>query len=136
MTLQFTNYPLLDQAMNHMQSFYYTYQEPSNPPVMLIYTGAATASESNWLSCHLQFRKPCLLESLCVLLFSVLPSTCCGTNARPGRICGNPATAVNFEAHPGKAVEILEAYEGTLEEDYPPDNERYEHSEMLLYKVK
>lgn len=34
-----------------------------------------------------------------------------------------------------KAVEILEAYEGTLEEDYPPDNERCEHGEMLLYKV-
>ncbi|BBN20005.1 N-alpha-acetyltransferase 15/16, NatA auxiliary subunit [Marchantia polymorpha subsp. ruderalis] len=41
------------------------------------------------------------------------------------------------------AVQILEAYEGTLEDDYPPDNdgnppfppERYEHSEMLLYKV-
>jgi peptide alpha-N-acetyltransferase len=33
------------------------------------------------------------------------------------------------------AVKILEAYEGTLEEDSPPDNERYEHSEMLLYKV-
>jgi hypothetical protein len=24
---------------------------------------------------------------------------------------------------------------GTLEEDFPIDNERYEHSEMLLYKV-
>lgn len=34
-----------------------------------------------------------------------------------------------------KAVEILEAYEGTLEDDYPPDNERCEHGEMLLYKV-
>jgi hypothetical protein len=34
-----------------------------------------------------------------------------------------------------KAIEVLEAYEGTLEDDYPPDNERYEHSEMLLYKV-
>lgn len=34
-----------------------------------------------------------------------------------------------------KAVEILEAYEGTLEDDYPPENERCEHSEMLLYKV-
>lgn len=33
-----------------------------------------------------------------------------------------------------KAVEILEAYEGTLEE-FPPDNERCEHGEMLLYKV-
>ncbi len=36
---------------------------------------------------------------------------------------------------PSMAVKILEAYEGTLEEDSPPDNERYEHSEMLLYKV-
>lgn len=34
-----------------------------------------------------------------------------------------------------KAVEILEAYEGTLEDDHPPDNERCEHGEMLLYKV-
>ena len=34
-----------------------------------------------------------------------------------------------------KAVEILEAFEGTLEDDYPPDNERCEHGEMLLYKV-
>ncbi|KAK6148908.1 hypothetical protein DH2020_016433 [Rehmannia glutinosa] len=34
-----------------------------------------------------------------------------------------------------KAVDILEAYEGTLEDDYPPDNERCEHGEMLLYKI-
>lgn len=34
-----------------------------------------------------------------------------------------------------KAVDILDAYEGTLEDDYPPNNERCEHSEMLLYKV-
>ncbi|CAJ1955176.1 unnamed protein product [Sphenostylis stenocarpa] len=33
------------------------------------------------------------------------------------------------------AIEILEAYEGTLEDDYPPDNERCEHGEMLLYKI-
>ncbi|XP_022745253.1 N-terminal acetyltransferase A complex auxiliary subunit NAA15-like isoform X1 [Durio zibethinus] len=37
--------------------------------------------------------------------------------------------------HGAKAVEILEAFEGTLEDDYPPDNERCEHGEMLLYKV-
>lgn len=36
---------------------------------------------------------------------------------------------------PDMAVNILNAYEGTLEEDFPPDSERYEHSEMLLYKV-
>ena len=36
---------------------------------------------------------------------------------------------------PSKAVEILEAYEGTLEDDYPPESERCEHGEMLLYKV-
>ncbi|KZV26098.1 N-alpha-acetyltransferase 15, NatA auxiliary subunit [Dorcoceras hygrometricum] len=40
---------------------------------------------------------------------------------------------LNFNAL--KAVDILEAYEGTLEDDYPPDNERGEHSEMLLYKI-
>lgn len=34
-----------------------------------------------------------------------------------------------------KAIDILEAYEGTLEDDYPPENERCEHGEMLLYKV-
>lgn len=34
-----------------------------------------------------------------------------------------------------KAIDILEAYEGTLDDDYPPDNERCEHGEMLLYKV-
>ena len=38
-------------------------------------------------------------------------------------------------ASASKAVDILEAYEGTLEDDYPPDNERCEHGEMLLYKV-
>uniref|UniRef100_A0A804NRN5 Uncharacterized protein n=1 Tax=Zea mays TaxID=4577 RepID=A0A804NRN5_MAIZE len=32
------------------------------------------------------------------------------------------------------AVEVLEAYEVTLEDDYPLENERYEHNEMLLYK--
>ncbi|XP_062114296.1 N-terminal acetyltransferase A complex auxiliary subunit NAA15-like [Humulus lupulus] len=34
-----------------------------------------------------------------------------------------------------KAVEIIEAYEGTLEDDFPPDNECCEHGEMLLYKL-
>lgn len=34
------------------------------------------------------------------------------------------------------AVNILDAYEGTLEEDFPPESEWYEHSEMLLYKVR
>lgn len=33
------------------------------------------------------------------------------------------------------AIEILEAFERTLEDDYPPENERFEHGEMLLYKV-
>lgn len=45
------------------------------------------------------------------------------------------AIAHHLNNDPSKAVAILVAYEGTLEEDYPPDNERYEHSEMLLYKV-
>uniref|UniRef100_A0A804NNI1 BAR domain-containing protein n=1 Tax=Zea mays TaxID=4577 RepID=A0A804NNI1_MAIZE len=40
---------------------------------------------------------------------------------------------LNFDS--SKAVEVLEAYEGTLEDDYPPENERYEHNEMLLYKM-
>jgi len=35
----------------------------------------------------------------------------------------------------GFEVEILEAYEGTLEEDYPAENERCENGEMLLYKI-
>ena len=34
-----------------------------------------------------------------------------------------------------KAVEILEAFEGTLEDDYPTENELCEHTEMILYKV-
>ncbi|CAO2815322.1 unnamed protein product [Amaranthus hypochondriacus] len=45
------------------------------------------------------------------------------------------AVAHHLNSNASKGVEILEAYEGTLEEDYPPDNERCEHSEMLLYKV-
>lgn len=45
------------------------------------------------------------------------------------------SVAHHLNLDPRKAAEILEAYEGTLEEDYPPYNERYEHSEMLLYKI-
>ncbi|XP_040958968.1 N-terminal acetyltransferase A complex auxiliary subunit NAA15 [Gossypium hirsutum] len=45
------------------------------------------------------------------------------------------AVAHHLNSNGAKAVEILEAYEGTLEDDYPPDNERCEHGEMLLYKV-
>ncbi|XP_010537937.1 PREDICTED: N-alpha-acetyltransferase 15, NatA auxiliary subunit [Tarenaya hassleriana] len=45
------------------------------------------------------------------------------------------AVAQHLHSNASKAVEILEAYEGTLEDDYPPANERCEHSEMLLYKV-
>ncbi|KAL9244661.1 hypothetical protein vseg_018417 [Gypsophila vaccaria] len=45
------------------------------------------------------------------------------------------SVAHHLNSNASKAIEILEAYEGTLEEDYPPDNERIEHSEMLLYKV-
>ncbi|KAH9560299.1 hypothetical protein CY35_06G098800 [Sphagnum magellanicum] len=45
------------------------------------------------------------------------------------------AVAHHMNADPSMAVKILEAYEGTLEEDSPPDNEKYEHSEMLLYKA-
>ncbi|KAK9102131.1 hypothetical protein Sjap_019385 [Stephania japonica] len=45
------------------------------------------------------------------------------------------AVAHHLNSNDAKAVEILEAYEGTLEDDYPPDNERCEHGEMLLYKI-
>ncbi|KAF7814310.1 N-terminal acetyltransferase A complex auxiliary subunit NAA15 [Senna tora] len=45
------------------------------------------------------------------------------------------AVAHDLNSNISKAIEILEAYEGTLEDDYPPDNERCEHGEMLLYKV-
>ena len=44
-------------------------------------------------------------------------------------------TLALFVISGAKAIEILEAYEGTLEDDYPPENERCEHWEMLLYKV-
>ncbi|XP_028756144.1 N-terminal acetyltransferase A complex auxiliary subunit NAA15 [Neltuma alba] len=45
------------------------------------------------------------------------------------------AVAHDLNSNASKAVEILEAYEGTLEDDYPPENERCEHGEMLLYKI-
>ncbi|KAJ4952475.1 hypothetical protein NE237_029307 [Protea cynaroides] len=45
------------------------------------------------------------------------------------------AVAHHLNSNGAKAIEILEAYEGTLEDDYPPDNERCEHGEMLLYKI-
>ncbi|KAF3954825.1 hypothetical protein CMV_019879, partial [Castanea mollissima] len=45
------------------------------------------------------------------------------------------SVAHHLNSNASKAVEILEAYEGTLEDDYPPDNERCEHGEMLLYKI-
>ncbi|XP_021848124.1 N-terminal acetyltransferase A complex auxiliary subunit NAA15 [Spinacia oleracea] len=45
------------------------------------------------------------------------------------------AVSHHLNLNASKAIDILEAYEGTLEDDYPPDNERGEHSEMLLYKV-
>ncbi|KAI3455389.1 hypothetical protein Pfo_012052 [Paulownia fortunei] len=45
------------------------------------------------------------------------------------------AVAQHLNFNGSKAVDILEAYEGTLEDDYPPDNERCEHGEMLLYKI-
>uniref|UniRef100_A0A1D1XV89 N-alpha-acetyltransferase 16, NatA auxiliary subunit n=1 Tax=Anthurium amnicola TaxID=1678845 RepID=A0A1D1XV89_9ARAE len=45
------------------------------------------------------------------------------------------AVAHHLNSNGSKAVDILDAYEGTLEDDYPPDNERCEHSEMLLYKI-
>ncbi|XP_078432271.1 tetratricopeptide repeat (TPR)-containing protein [Wolffia australiana] len=45
------------------------------------------------------------------------------------------AVAHHLNNDVSKAVDILDAYEGTLEDDYPPSNERCEHSEMLLYKI-
>ncbi|XP_019448115.1 PREDICTED: N-alpha-acetyltransferase 15, NatA auxiliary subunit-like isoform X1 [Lupinus angustifolius] len=45
------------------------------------------------------------------------------------------AVAHHLNSNASKAVEILEAYEGTLEDDFPPENERCEHGEMLLYKI-
>lgn len=45
------------------------------------------------------------------------------------------ALAQHCNGNASMAVQILQAYEGTLEDDYPPDSERYEHSEMLLYKA-
>ncbi|PNY10712.1 N-alpha-acetyltransferase 15 NatA auxiliary subunit-like protein [Trifolium pratense] len=45
------------------------------------------------------------------------------------------SVAHHLNSNGSKAVEILEAYEGTLEKDHPPDNERCEHGEMILYKL-
>ncbi|KAG4961581.1 hypothetical protein JHK87_038214 [Glycine soja] len=45
------------------------------------------------------------------------------------------AVAHHLNSNASKAIEILEAYEGTLEDDYPPENEWCEHGEMLLYKI-
>ncbi|GMQ08764.1 hypothetical protein CsSME_00052353 [Camellia sinensis var. sinensis] len=44
------------------------------------------------------------------------------------------AVSHHLNSNASKSIDILEAYEGTLEDDYPPDNERCEHGEMLLYK--
>ncbi|CAH1425556.1 unnamed protein product [Lactuca virosa] len=45
------------------------------------------------------------------------------------------AVSHHLNSNASKAIDILEAYEGTLEDDYPPENERCEHGEMLLYKI-
>ncbi|XP_076925857.1 N-terminal acetyltransferase A complex auxiliary subunit NAA15-like [Bidens hawaiensis] len=45
------------------------------------------------------------------------------------------AVSQHLNSNASKAIDILEAYEGTLEDNYPPDSERCEHGEMLLYKV-
>lgn len=45
------------------------------------------------------------------------------------------AIAYHMNHDPTMAASILDSYEGTLEEDFPPESERYEHSEMLLYKA-
>ncbi|KAI7981158.1 N-terminal acetyltransferase A complex auxiliary subunit NAA15 [Camellia lanceoleosa] len=45
------------------------------------------------------------------------------------------AVSHHLNSNASKAIDILQAYEGTLDDDYPPDNERCEHGEMLLYKI-
>ncbi|KAL4568461.1 hypothetical protein LXL04_024074 [Taraxacum kok-saghyz] len=45
------------------------------------------------------------------------------------------AVSHHLNSNASKAIDILEAYEGTLEDDYPPESERCEHGEMLLYKI-
>ncbi|CAH9092049.1 unnamed protein product [Cuscuta epithymum] len=45
------------------------------------------------------------------------------------------AVAQHLNSNGSKAVDILDAYEGTLDDDYPPGNECCEHGEMLLYKI-
>ncbi|KAD6794662.1 hypothetical protein E3N88_05558 [Mikania micrantha] len=45
------------------------------------------------------------------------------------------AVSHHLNSNAPKAIDILEAYEGTLEDDYPPESERCEHGEMLLYKI-
>ncbi|KAL8098992.1 N-terminal acetyltransferase A complex auxiliary subunit NAA15-like isoform X2 [Apium graveolens] len=45
------------------------------------------------------------------------------------------AVAQHLNSNALKAVNILEAYEGTLDDNHPPENERCEHGEMLLYKI-
>uniref|UniRef100_A0A7N0VK31 Uncharacterized protein n=2 Tax=Kalanchoe fedtschenkoi TaxID=63787 RepID=A0A7N0VK31_KALFE len=45
------------------------------------------------------------------------------------------AVSHHLNSNGTKAVEILEAYEGTLEDDFPPYGERCEHGELMLYKV-
>ncbi|KAL6996526.1 N-alpha-acetyltransferase 16, NatA auxiliary subunit [Sarracenia purpurea var. burkii] len=45
------------------------------------------------------------------------------------------AVSHHLNTNASKAIDILEAYEGTLDDDYPPDTERCEHGEMLLYKI-
>ncbi|WOH05562.1 hypothetical protein DCAR_0624981 [Daucus carota subsp. sativus] len=45
------------------------------------------------------------------------------------------AVAHHLNSNASKAFDILEAYEGTLDNNHPPENERCEHGEMLLYKI-
>ncbi|WOL15048.1 N-alpha-acetyltransferase 15, NatA auxiliary subunit isoform X1 [Canna indica] len=45
------------------------------------------------------------------------------------------AVAHQLNSNASKAINILEAYEGILEDNYPRDSERYEHGEILLYKI-
>ncbi|KAL9323139.1 hypothetical protein ACSQ67_011192 [Phaseolus vulgaris] len=51
--------------------------------------------------------------------------------------CIAPKSQLSCEAldHAKHLGFSIDAYEGTLEEDYPLENERCEHGEMLLYKI-
>ncbi|KAI5067732.1 hypothetical protein GOP47_0018260 [Adiantum capillus-veneris] len=56
------------------------------------------------------------------------------SKAQPSELLDSFTITHHLNEDTSKASYILVDYEGTLKEDYLPDNERYKHSEMLLYK--